>query len=287
MLESKDFSAVTDKKAPKTMAEIEANIWKDNIKSGRTYKDFLDASNEDFSQHKTKGIDGKDVMPSSFNIFRDSLRKTSEKLTETLNDNLPDMNLKEIEDSESEHEADEDDVLPLDFRTALIEKDNRIVIQAKPLQFKTDYEEDEGVKARPGLDSYLEMVRKEAFREDEGAIMIDPDININEQFEKIDLPCNRENRMNNTFNAPLRSQSNQSPSETKKRGPRGPKSHKTYDTDTDTNPASASDREEVKQGHRIPSTIKETYKSAAKTFAEAQTANAYQDKQVKGQSKDK
>jgi hypothetical protein len=29
-----------------------------------------------------------------------------------------------------------------------------------------------------GLDSYLEIIRKEAFKEDEGAIMIDPDINI-------------------------------------------------------------------------------------------------------------
>lgn len=38
-------------------------------------------------------------------------------------------------------------------------------------------------RAGPGLDTYLEMVRKEAFREDEGAIMIDPDINIKEKFE--------------------------------------------------------------------------------------------------------
>lgn len=57
--------------------------------------------------------------------------------------------------------------------------------------------------------------------------------------------------MNNTFNAPLRPKaSSQHPSSSgeaaKKRGPRGPKSLKTYDTDTDTNPASASDREETK-----------------------------------------
>ena len=38
-------------------------------------------------------------------------------------------------------------------------------------------------RAGPGLDTYLKMVRKEAFREDEGAIMIDPDINIKEKFE--------------------------------------------------------------------------------------------------------
>ena len=117
------------------MAEIEANIWKDNIRAGRTDKDFLDTSNEDFAMHKTRGVDGVDITPSSFNIFRDSLRKASERLLETLNENLPDMNLAEIEESESDHDnaEDDEDVLPLDFRTALIEKDNRVVIQAKPL----------------------------------------------------------------------------------------------------------------------------------------------------------
>jgi hypothetical protein len=32
-----------------------------------------------------------------FNIFRDSLRINSEQLLKTLNDNLPEMNLKELE----------------------------------------------------------------------------------------------------------------------------------------------------------------------------------------------
>jgi hypothetical protein len=77
---------------------------------------------------------GEEITPSSFNIFRDSLRKTSEKMTETLVENLPSMNLNEIEESESEMEDTEDEVLPLDFRTALIEQDNRVVIQAKPLR---------------------------------------------------------------------------------------------------------------------------------------------------------
>ena len=57
------------------MQDIEANLWKNNIKSGRVSKDFLDTSKEDFSHNKTKGIDGAEVNPSSFNIFRDSLRK--------------------------------------------------------------------------------------------------------------------------------------------------------------------------------------------------------------------
>ena len=46
------------------------------------------------------------------------------------------MNLKEIADEESDDE--EDEVLPLDFRTAMIEEENKVVIQAKPLDFKTD-----------------------------------------------------------------------------------------------------------------------------------------------------
>ena len=48
------------------------------------------------------------------------------------------------------------------------------------------------------------MVRKEAFKEDEGAIMLDPDINIKEKFDEIRLPCSEENRINNTLGAPTR-----------------------------------------------------------------------------------
>jgi hypothetical protein len=48
------------------------------------------------------------------------------------------------------------------------------------------------------------MVRKEPFKDDEGAIMLDPNSNIKEKFDKIDLPCNRENRINNHPDAPLR-----------------------------------------------------------------------------------
>jgi len=101
-LEKKDFSSVTDIQ-PKTLEEIEANIWKYSIKKGpRKKSDFLDTSKEDFSQNISKGITGEEITPSSFNIFRDSLRKTSEKMTETLVENLPSMNLNEIEESESE-----------------------------------------------------------------------------------------------------------------------------------------------------------------------------------------
>lgn len=47
------------------------------------------------------------------------------------------MNLKELEvDEQSEDAEDDEEVLPLDFRTALIPEENKIVIQAKPLIFK-------------------------------------------------------------------------------------------------------------------------------------------------------
>jgi hypothetical protein len=67
------------------------------------------------------------------------LRDTSEKLLQTLIDNLPDMNLDDSEDGKDE-EDDGEEVLPLDFRTALIEEENKVVIQARPLTFKTDAE---------------------------------------------------------------------------------------------------------------------------------------------------
>jgi hypothetical protein len=46
------------------------------------------------------------------------------------------MNLKELENDEDEDE--EEEVLPLDFRTTLIEEENKVVIQAKPLTLRTE-----------------------------------------------------------------------------------------------------------------------------------------------------
>ena len=57
-----------------------------------------------------------------------------------MQDNLPNMNLKDIDESASEGD---DEVLPLDFRTALIESENKIIIQAKPLIFKTEMEDED------------------------------------------------------------------------------------------------------------------------------------------------
>jgi hypothetical protein len=57
------------------------------------------------------------------------------------------MNLQDIASSPStkaqdEEDSDNEEVLPLDFRTAMIQEENKIVIQAKPLAFKT-LEDDE------------------------------------------------------------------------------------------------------------------------------------------------
>ena len=50
----------------------------------------------------------------------------------------------------------------------------------------------------------MEAVKKEPFRDSENVIMIETDINIKEKFEQIDLACNRERRINNSLNAPLK-----------------------------------------------------------------------------------
>lgn len=86
LLEAKDFSAVTARKEPKTMADIEASLWKQNIRHGpRKRQDFLDTSSEDFTLNKSRGLDGTEITPSCFNIARDSLREASERLHEALN----------------------------------------------------------------------------------------------------------------------------------------------------------------------------------------------------------
>ena len=65
--------------------------------------------------------------------MRDSLADASAKLMETLQQNLPDLNL-----NDSSTSGEDDEVLPLDFRTTMLHDENRVVIQAKPLTSKLD-----------------------------------------------------------------------------------------------------------------------------------------------------
>lgn len=184
------------------------------------------------------------------------------------------MNLKEIEETASEGD---EDVLPLDFRTALIPKENRVVIQAKPLEFKTDFDDEpKAAAAGLSLDGYLEMVRKEAFREDEGAIMLDPDINIKEKFDKIQLPCDNEARINNTINAPIRENRPGGAAGGKKRGPRLPRSAKTYDTDTDNAGSEAEDSKARAHAHQADrSKDGATAQEAGKSLGQAQRSQSF------------
>ena len=65
---------IIEKRAPRNYAEIESNLWKNNITyEPRKKVDFLDVSKEDFSKYETTDLEGNKTTPSTFNIFRDSL----------------------------------------------------------------------------------------------------------------------------------------------------------------------------------------------------------------------
>ena len=69
------------KKPYKHYGEIEGQLWKNNITfETRKKRDFLDVTGEDFSQYETTDIMGNKATPSTFNIFRDSLRKNKETI---------------------------------------------------------------------------------------------------------------------------------------------------------------------------------------------------------------
>lgn len=63
------------------------------------------------------------MTPSTFNIFRDSLRKNRKEIHARMLENLPDMNATESEASGSDTE-----IVPLEFRTALVENGTKLVI---------------------------------------------------------------------------------------------------------------------------------------------------------------
>lgn len=122
---SRDYAFIK-KVPPKSYADLEKDLWKNNITfTPRQHKDILDISNEDFSKINTLDLQGERGNPSNFNIFRDSLAKTSKQLHERLVAALPDMNLDDItsNSSSSASEAEQNDVVPLDFRTAWVKRD--------------------------------------------------------------------------------------------------------------------------------------------------------------------
>jgi len=111
-----------EKKAPKSYAEIEGNLWRNNITyEARKKVDFLDVSKEDFSKYETTDLEGNKTTPSTFNIFRDSLSANTAEINKRMIMNLPDMNLHEVESDASGSDAE---IVPLDFRTAIVKDGN-------------------------------------------------------------------------------------------------------------------------------------------------------------------
>lgn len=136
---------------------------------------------------------GKKCAPSTFNIFRDSLSKNTQTINEIMVQNLPDMNLHEVDSDASGSDAE---IVPLDFRTAIVKEGNseKLVIQAKPIKYNTIEEEMDSItrgKMKEQLESkmdpdtaigsvedYLAALRKDAFNvEEEDVVLIDPGAN--------------------------------------------------------------------------------------------------------------
>ena len=162
---------------------------------------------------------GNRATPSTFNIFRDSLAKNKKLIHAKMLENLPDMNLNDI-DSDASSDAE---IVPLDFRTALINNGTKLVIQAKPKEYLTIEQEFEAIekgefekiagpaldpdRAIGDLDEYLRSVHKEAFDEDdENVVLIDPGQAAEARYADISLPCDSEQRINNSMQAPVKSQ---------------------------------------------------------------------------------
>ena len=161
---------------------------------------------------------GKKCAPSTFNIFRDSLSKNTKAINEIMVQNLPDMNLHQVDSDASGSDAE---IVPLDFRTAIVKEggSEKLVIQAKPIKYYTIEEEMDSVtrgKMKEQLESrqdpdtaigsvedYLAALRKDAFNvEEEDVVLIDPGVNSKRLYQEVDLPCMKEQRINNSLNAP-------------------------------------------------------------------------------------
>ena len=122
------------KESPNQSFELEKEFQMMGFQYGREKKDFLDISKEDFSKHFAPSIDGKQIVnPSTFNIFRDSLKATSEELHRKLLESLPNIDSGSEEDGVSSSDGE---IVPLDFRTATINQGNDLIIQVKPLHYK-------------------------------------------------------------------------------------------------------------------------------------------------------
>ena len=146
--------------------------------------------------------------------------------------NLPDMNLDDIDSNAS---GSDSEIVPLDFRTAMINNGTKLVIQAKPKEYITIEQEMQAVedgrasdvqgpaldpdRAIGDLDTYLQSVRKEAFDvDDEDVVLIDPGMAATIRYDDIKLPCDQDLRINNSVSAPMKD----SPAKAQKRAQKAP-----------------------------------------------------------------
>ena len=107
------------------------------------------------------------MNPSTFNIFRDSLKATSDELHRKLLESLPNIDSGSEEDGVSSSDGE---IVPLDFRTATINQGNDLIIQVKPLHYKkpaAEVEEEEKDLEKVRDEEYLEMLRLQQFEEDD------------------------------------------------------------------------------------------------------------------------
>lgn len=122
-------------------------------------------------------------------------------------ENLPEMNLND-RDADSASSGSDVEILPLDFRTAMV--NGQLVIQAKPKDYKSanqtqkqdgkeDGEEDlDPDKAIGDINQYLKSVRKDAFdSHDPNVVLIAPNRRNKKDYKDILLPCEREKLLTN------------------------------------------------------------------------------------------
>ena len=126
-------------------------------------------------------------------------------------ENLPEMNLNDDDADSASSGGSDIEILPLDFRTAMV--NGKLVIQAKPKEYKSTtqsitkgdkqkIEDDEDLdpdKAIGDVYKYLKSVRKDAFDiTDPNVVMIDPDRQKKKTYSDVLLPCEIE-RLENNF----------------------------------------------------------------------------------------
>ena len=89
----------------------------------------------------------------------------------------------------------------------MIAEEGRVVIQAKPLTSHLDGEKEGQPSVPPRIDDlngFLDAVHQEPFKDEDGAVNLDPGIEVDEEFAKVLLPCSQAEFLNNQIGAPER-----------------------------------------------------------------------------------